>query len=64
MEKKCLALMLRTIVLWASDFIHHISPAMIGLGIGLVAALPFLNILNLDNVKKVNYLQLFFVAAL
>jgi hypothetical protein len=37
MKKKCLALMLGSIVLWASDFIHHISPAMIGLGIGLVA---------------------------
>jgi solute carrier family 13 (sodium-dependent dicarboxylate transporter), member 2/3/5 len=63
MEKKCLALMLSAIALWATDFIHHISPAMIGFGIGLMAALPFLNILNLDDIKKVNYLQLFFVAA-
>ncbi|HEY7389530.1 MAG TPA: SLC13 family permease [Bryobacteraceae bacterium] len=63
MEKKCLALMLGAIALWATDFIHHISPAMIGLGIGLVAALPFLHILSLEDIKNVNYLQLFFVAA-
>jgi solute carrier family 13 (sodium-dependent dicarboxylate transporter), member 2/3/5 len=63
MEKKCLVLMLGAIALWATDFIHHVSPAMIGLGIGLLAALPFLNILNLEDIKKVNYLQLFFVAA-
>lgn len=63
MEKKCLALLLGAIALWATDFLHHISPAMIGLGIGLLAALPCLNILNPEDIKKVNYLQLFFVAA-
>jgi solute carrier family 13 (sodium-dependent dicarboxylate transporter), member 2/3/5 len=63
MEKKSLALMLAAIALWATDFLHHISPSMIGLGIGLLAALPFLNILTIEDVKKINYLQLFFVAA-
>jgi sodium-dependent dicarboxylate transporter 2/3/5 len=63
MEKKVLALMLTAIALWATDFLHHISPSMIGLGIGLLGVLPFSGILALEDLKKVNFLQLFFVAA-
>ena len=63
LEKKSLALMLTAIVLWATDFVHHISPSMIGLGIGLLAVLPFMRILGIEDLKKLNFLQLFFVAA-
>jgi|SRR5579871_39651 len=63
LEKKTLALMAAAIVLWATDFLHHISPAMIGLGIGLAGVLPFTRILSLEDVRKLNFLQLFFVAA-
>jgi anion transporter len=63
MEKKALTLMLAAIALWATDFLHHISPSMIGLGIGLLAVLPFMHILEIDDLKRINFLQLFFVAA-
>jgi solute carrier family 13 (sodium-dependent dicarboxylate transporter), member 2/3/5 len=63
LEKKSLALMLGAIALWGTDFLHHISPSMIGLGIGLISLLPFLHILEADDLRKVNFLQLFFVAA-
>jgi solute carrier family 13 (sodium-dependent dicarboxylate transporter), member 2/3/5 len=63
MEKKSLALMLGAIALWATDFLHHISPSMIGLGVGLLATLPFLNILKIEDLRQLNFLQLFFVAA-
>ena len=63
LEKKSLALMLMAIVFWATDFIHHIPSSMIGLGIGLLAVLPFLRILGIEDMKKLNFLQLFFVAA-
>ncbi len=62
-EKKTLALMLAAIAFWATDFLHHISPSMIGLGIGLLGVLPFMGILEIDDLKRVNFLQLFFVAA-
>ena len=62
-EKKTLALMLAAIALWATDFVHHISPAMIGLGMGLLGVLPFTRILAIDDLKRINFLQLFFVAA-
>jgi solute carrier family 13 (sodium-dependent dicarboxylate transporter), member 2/3/5 len=63
MEKKTLALMLLAIALWATDFLHHISPSMIGLGIGLASVLPFMRILDAEDLKRLNLLQLFFVAA-
>ena len=62
-EKKSLALMLGAVVLWSTDFIHHISPSMIGLGIGLLAVMPFMRILGIEDLKKLNFLQLFYVAA-
>src|SRR5262249_20211716 len=62
-EKKSLALMLIAIVFGATDFIHHIPSSMIGLGIGLLGVLPFMRILSVDDMKKLNFLQLFFVAA-
>lgn len=62
LEKKCLTLMLMAIAFWATDFIHHIPSSMIGLGIGLLATLPFLGILTIEDMKKLNFLQLFFVA--
>jgi sodium-dependent dicarboxylate transporter 2/3/5 len=49
-------------VLWMSDFIHHISPAKIGLGVGLLTLLPFIGVLKTDDLKSLNYLAMFFVA--
>jgi len=63
MEKKTLTLMLAAIAFWATDFLHHISPSMIGLGIGLLGVLPFMHILEIEDLKRLNFLQLFFVAA-
>jgi solute carrier family 13 (sodium-dependent dicarboxylate transporter), member 2/3/5 len=63
MEKKCLALMLAVVFLWCTDFLHHIAPSMIGLGFGLIAVMPFMRILTIDDFKKLNFLQIFFVAA-
>ena len=62
-EKKALALMLLAIALWVTDFLHHISPSTIGLGIGLAALLPRIGVLDVAALKAVNYLQIFFVGA-
>jgi anion transporter len=63
LEKKSALLMLVAIGLWMTDFLHHVSPALIGLGIGLCAALPRVGVLEIDDVKRLNYLPIFFVAA-
>jgi solute carrier family 13 (sodium-dependent dicarboxylate transporter), member 2/3/5 len=62
-EKKAAFLLLLAVALWLTDFLHRISPAMIGLGIGLAAALPRIGVLSIDDLKRVNYLPVFFVAA-
>jgi anion transporter len=63
LEKKSLILMLAAILLWLTDMFHHVSPAVIGLGIGLFATLPRLGVLDMEDLKRVNYLPVFFVAA-
>lgn len=60
-EKHAAALMLLGLVLWSTDSLHHISAAVIGLGIGLMAVLPGIGVLGMKDVKKVNYVAMFFV---
>ena len=62
MEKHALVLMGLAIALWATDLIHHISPAVIGIGVGLLAGVPGLGILELEDLKRLNYLPVFFTA--
>jgi len=62
MEKHALLLMSLAIALWATDLIHHISPAVIGIGVGLLAGVPGLGILELEDLKRLNYLPVFFTA--
>ena len=62
-EQKAMILMLIAIALWSTDLLHHISPAIIGIGIGLAAAIPGPGILNQEDLKRINYLPVFFTAA-
>ena len=62
MEKHALLLMSLAVALWATDLIHHISPAVIGIGVGLLAGVPGLGILDLEDLKRLNYLPVFFTA--
>src|SRR5207248_6663670 len=63
MEIKSIILMFGAIALWVTDFVHHIPAPMIGLGVGLVALLPRLGVLDAEDARKINYLPIFFVAA-
>lgn len=49
--------------LWLTDFLHHIPPSTIGLGVGLLAVVPGIGVLTVDDMKRMNYLPVFFVAA-
>jgi sodium-dependent dicarboxylate transporter 2/3/5 len=62
-EKKALSLLLAAIALWSTDLLHHISPAVIGIAVGLIAAIPQLGILDEEDLKRINYLPAFFAAA-
>src|SRR5947209_1792168 len=63
LEKRSALLLAAAIVLWLTDFVHHISPAVIGMGVGLFALLPRTGILDIEDMKRLNYLPVFFVAA-
>ena len=62
-EKKSLALLLIAIALWTTDFAHHISSSVIGLGIGLIALMPGIGILQIEDLKKLNYLVFLFIGS-
>jgi anion transporter len=63
LEKKTAILMGVAITLWMTDRLHHISPAVVALGVALLATLPGIRVLEVEDLKKVNYLPVFFVAA-
>jgi anion transporter len=63
LEKKSAILMLVAVGLWMTDYFHHVSPALIGVGVGLFASLPRVGVLDVEDLKRVNYLPIFFVAA-
>jgi solute carrier family 13 (sodium-dependent dicarboxylate transporter), member 2/3/5 len=62
LEKRSALLLGLAVVLWGTDFLHHVPAPMIGLGIGLLATLPGIGVLTVEDVKKVNLLPVFFVA--
>ncbi|HEV2666570.1 MAG TPA: SLC13 family permease [Blastocatellia bacterium] len=63
LEKKSAILMLVAVGLWMTDKIHNVEPELIGIGVGLFAALPRVGVLEIEDLKRVNYLPIFFVAA-
>jgi anion transporter len=63
MEIKSALLMLLAIGLWVTDFLHHIPAPMIGLGIGLLSIFPVVGVLDTKDIRTVNFLPIFFVAA-
>lgn len=60
-EKKSMAWLLLAIALWSTDLLHHISPAVIALGIGLMLALPKVGVLKTRDVREVNFLLIIFM---
>jgi len=63
LENKALILMLVAVLLWMTDFLHHLAPSMICIGIALLAVLPGVGVLKVGELKRVNYLLVFFFVA-
>lgn len=49
-------------LLWMTDFLHHVPPTMVALGVGLFALLPRVGVLEAGDMRRVNYMPVFFVA--
>ncbi len=62
-EKKTLCILFAGILLWATDALHGIHPAYVGLGLVLACYLPGLGPLHPDLLKKINFPLLIYIAA-
>lgn len=63
-EMKTAFLLVLALGLWLTDSRHpNLSASMVGMAVGLIGALPGIGVLDVEDVKKVNYLPVFFVAA-
>ena len=49
--------------LWLTDWLHGISAAKVAFGVGLIALLPFVDVLDANDFRRANMLPYFFVAA-
>jgi di/tricarboxylate transporter len=51
------------IILWMTDSFHHIPASAVALGVALIAFLPFVGVLEVEDMQKTNLMPVFFVAA-
>jgi di/tricarboxylate transporter len=51
------------VLLWLTDSLHHVPASKIALGIVLLAMLPRVGVLGLEDLRRVDYLLVFFVAS-
>ena len=62
-EKRCAALIAVAVGLWMTDFIHHVDPSIIGIGVGLIGLMPVLGVLDTNDLRKINFGAIWFTAA-
>jgi anion transporter len=60
-EKKTLGWLVLAIALWCTDFLHHMHPVLIGIGIALILTLPTVGVLDTAAVRSVNFLLIIFL---
>lgn len=62
-EKRLTAVMMIVLGLWATDFLHGISPAWVALGAAAVLLMPRIGVVSQDTFNKgISYSSLIFVA--
>lgn len=54
--RRLAAILAVTVLLWATDFIHHVKPGWVALGAGLVCLIPGLGLANAREVLDLNKL--------
>jgi sodium-dependent dicarboxylate transporter 2/3/5 len=52
-----------TLILWMTDWLHGVSASIVAFAAGLCGLLPFVDVLDEKDFKKINLLPFFFVAA-
>jgi anion transporter len=62
-EKRCAIFLALAVILWMTDFIHHLSPALVGISVGLLGLMPGIGILEPNDVRKLHFGALWFTGA-
>jgi hypothetical protein len=62
-EKRASIFVTLAAVLWATDFIHHLSPTMIGIGVALAVCLPRVGVFDSEEFRRFNPLPILFMGA-
>jgi anion transporter len=62
-EKKCAAYLCLAVGLWLTDFLHHLDPAWIGIGVALLGVLPGVGVIGLQDLRRLNHGAIVFTAA-
>lgn len=63
-ERWLMVILSLSILLWMSDFLHHISPAWVALGAAILCMLPYPGLVSAVAFnERINFAALFFVAA-
>jgi len=52
-----------TILIWVTDVLHGIDPAMVAFAAAMIALLPYVGVLTIDDIRKTNLMPFFFVGA-
>ncbi|MEE2752954.1 MAG: SLC13 family permease [Candidatus Latescibacterota bacterium] len=62
-EIRALLLLILGVCAWATDTIHHVHPAMIGLGMTILCIVPRIGPLTTDSLTRVNYPILIYIGS-
>lgn len=64
-EKLLMVILLAMLVLWVTDFLHHISPAWVAMAGACIVLLPFVHIVSPQLFQqKINFGSLFYIAGI
>jgi solute carrier family 13 (sodium-dependent dicarboxylate transporter), member 2/3/5 len=62
-EWKALAFSLAAVLLWLTDSWHHMPASKVALGVAFLSMLPRVGVLRVEDLKRVDFLLVFFVAS-
>lgn len=61
MERRAAIIIIGTIVVWMTDRFHDIEPDLVALAAVVVALLPYVGVMTINDIRKMNLMPFFFV---
>jgi len=62
-SRRAAFIILGTVVVWVTDIFHGIDPALVAVTAAIVAMLPYVGVLTINDVRKIDLMPFFFVGA-